>query len=391
MTINDGTTVTNDKTTAVVASAVGPTVSSVSVPSNGTYATGQNLDFTVIFNEAVTVNTAGGSPQLGITIGSTGRQASLLSGSGTTSLTFRYTVQAGESDTDGILVGSLSASGATLKDTGGKDATLTLNSVGATTSVLVDAVAPAVSGITLTGSPSASDATIIFVVAFGETVSNVSTDDFTLTKGSSASGNIASVSASSGSTINVTVNNITGTGTLRLDLNGSTNISDSNGNSGPAAYSSGSSHSVDRDAPTLSNVTMASNNTTNTLATDGDVVTLSFTASETLASNPTVTMAINGTTVVGSVSVNAGSAPNYTATFTVDGSGTVVGTNIDDQGTVTFTIDFGDSAGNSGTRVTTLSSGSAVTVDFTAVSYTHLRAHETKANLVCRLLLEKQK
>ena len=26
-----------------------------------------------------------------------------------------------------------------------------------------------------------------------------------------------------------------------------------------------------------------------------------------------------------------------------------------------------------------------------AVSYTHLRAHETKANLVCRLLLEKQK
>jgi len=29
--------------------------------------------------------------------------------------------------------------------------------------------------------------------------------------------------------------------------------------------------------------------------------------------------------------------------------------------------------------------------DLTAVSYTHLRAHETKANLVCRLLLEKKK
>src|SRR5665809_162667 len=27
----------------------------------------------------------------------------------------------------------------------------------------------------------------------------------------------------------------------------------------------------------------------------------------------------------------------------------------------------------------------------TTVSYTHLRAHETKANLVCRLLLEKKK
>ena len=28
---------------------------------------------------------------------------------------------------------------------------------------------------------------------------------------------------------------------------------------------------------------------------------------------------------------------------------------------------------------------------FESVSYTHLRAHETKANLVCRLLLEKKK
>src|SRR5660398_298847 len=29
--------------------------------------------------------------------------------------------------------------------------------------------------------------------------------------------------------------------------------------------------------------------------------------------------------------------------------------------------------------------------DLRSVSYTHLRAHETKANLVCRLLLEKKK
>ena len=32
-----------------------------------------------------------------------------------------------------------------------------------------------------------------------------------------------------------------------------------------------------------------------------------------------------------------------------------------------------------------------IVVDAKAVSYTHLRAHETKANLVCRLLLEKKK
>ena len=32
-----------------------------------------------------------------------------------------------------------------------------------------------------------------------------------------------------------------------------------------------------------------------------------------------------------------------------------------------------------------------VVINSGAVSYTHLRAHETKANLVCRLLLEKKK
>ena len=36
--------------------------------------------------------------------------------------------------------------------------------------------------------------------------------------------------------------------------------------------------------------------------------------------------------------------------------------------------------------------GSCLGIDWLdAVSYTHLRAHETKANLVCRLLLEKKK
>src|SRR5665809_159934 len=35
--------------------------------------------------------------------------------------------------------------------------------------------------------------------------------------------------------------------------------------------------------------------------------------------------------------------------------------------------------------------GATATTRGAPVSYTHLRAHETKANLVCRLLLEKKK
>ena len=141
---NDATLTLNSVgvTTSVLVDASAPAVASVSVPANATYVSGQNLDFTVNFSENVTVNTGGGTPQLAITVGATTRQATYLSGSGTSAILFRYTVQAGDSDTDGISIGTLAANGGTLRDAVNNDATLTLNSVGATTSVLVDAVAP---------------------------------------------------------------------------------------------------------------------------------------------------------------------------------------------------------------------------------------------------------
>ncbi|WP_417785532.1 T9SS type A sorting domain-containing protein [Tenacibaculum sp.] len=147
--INDGTVDDTDNTTTVISSAVAPSVSSVNVPANATYITGQNLDFTVNFDENVTVNTTGGIPQIAITIGTTTRQATYISGSGTSALVFRHTVLTGDLDTDGIAVGSLAANGSTLKDSGGKDANLTLNSVGSTAAVLVDATAPTVTSVSV--------------------------------------------------------------------------------------------------------------------------------------------------------------------------------------------------------------------------------------------------
>ena len=43
------------------------------------------------------------------------------------------------------------------------------------------------------------------------------------------------------------------------------------------------------------------------------------------------------------------------------------------------------------TSTTTLGGNAFFTVGSVAVSYTHLRAHETDSYLVCRLLLEKKK
>src|SRR5204863_959887 len=54
----------------------GPAITSVNKPADGSYKAGQNLDFTVTFNENATVVTTGGTPYIGLTIGSTARSAS---------------------------------------------------------------------------------------------------------------------------------------------------------------------------------------------------------------------------------------------------------------------------------------------------------------------------
>src|SRR5690606_20018337 len=55
-----------------------------------------------------------------------------------------YTVAAGDNDSDGItLGGAIEANGATLRDDGDNDLSLTLNGVASTTAVLVDTTAPA--------------------------------------------------------------------------------------------------------------------------------------------------------------------------------------------------------------------------------------------------------
>lgn len=123
----------------IVIDAVAPTVSSVSVPANGAYLAGQNLEITVNLSEVVVVNTGGGTPYLPLTIGSTARQANYVSGSGTANLTFRHTVQAGDADGDGIAVGgAITLNGGTVTDSAGNALTVTLNSVGSTTGVTVD-------------------------------------------------------------------------------------------------------------------------------------------------------------------------------------------------------------------------------------------------------------
>tara|TARA_B100000614_G_scaffold141629_1_gene125787 strand:+ start:74 stop:670 length:597 start_codon:yes stop_codon:yes gene_type:complete len=100
---------------------------------------GGNIDVRVRFNEAVTVNTSGGTPTLAITNGNQGtgsgrgpHSAAFLSGSGSNELVFRVTIAAGNAATnadDVLVIGAnpLALNSGTIKDTadGSTNATIT--------------------------------------------------------------------------------------------------------------------------------------------------------------------------------------------------------------------------------------------------------------------------
>ncbi|MDQ4424019.1 MAG: hypothetical protein QF808_08900, partial [Thalassolituus sp.] len=86
----------NLSTFEVVSDLTPPTVTTVEVPTNGTYGVGDVLSFTVNTDEAVNVS---GSPAINMMIGGTPVKATYSSGTGTQALVFSTTVAAGDLDT----------------------------------------------------------------------------------------------------------------------------------------------------------------------------------------------------------------------------------------------------------------------------------------------------
>lgn len=134
-------TITDSKacqtTLSYTLAAAAPSVQAVSVPPNGTYSAGQNLQFNVIYSAPVAV-TAGGPPSIPLMIGSTVRQANFVGGSNTSILTFIYTVQPGDFDANGVTLGTtINLNGSTMTSEG-TNAVLNLANVASTTGVLVN-------------------------------------------------------------------------------------------------------------------------------------------------------------------------------------------------------------------------------------------------------------
>ena len=158
--------VTNDAAHKVNGSQGPPVVTDVAIASDaGTdsiYATGNVIEIAVVFNETVAVT---GTPQLALTVGATTRQANYASGTGTDSLTFRYTVVAQDVDGDGISIGqsALTLNGGAIKKVGDAtvDARLSTFSHYVTNAVShkVNVAVPSVSDVSIVSTPVAADST----------------------------------------------------------------------------------------------------------------------------------------------------------------------------------------------------------------------------------------
>jgi len=254
------------------------------------------------FSEIVTKT---GSPQLTLNVGGTNRTATYASGSGGTSLVFQYTIQAGESDADGISIGAnaLALNSGTIRDAAGNNATLTHSAVSANSSYKVDTTAPT---ITITAAEGAdgftsSDGTLSLTFTSSEATTNFAVGDITVNQGV-----LSSFSATS-STVYTATFTPTANGAATIDVAAST-FTDAAGNNNTAAP---------QFNWTVNDIKAVSSTTANGTYKIGDVIAITVTFSEavTVTGIPQLTLETGSTDAVVNYSSGSGSTTltfNYT-------------------------------------------------------------------------------
>lgn len=323
-----------------------PTVSSVSSSSaNGTYKAGQVIAITVTFSVAVDVS---GTPQLKLANGATGQTINYASGTGTTTLTFNYTVQAGDtsSDLDVFSSSALTLNGGSIVQHGtATNATLTLpspgaaNSLGANKNIVIDTTAPsAPSALALLAASdhgtSSSDGltnlttpTITGNAETGATVTLYDTDGTTVLGSGTASAGAFSIVVTPA--LSAGVHSITA------------KASDAAGNVSSA--STALTTTIDTTAPSVA----ITSNVASLKA--GETATITFTFSE----DPGTTFTWNGTS--GDVTVSGGTLGAISGTG-LTRSATFTPTASTNAGSASITVaasSYTDAAGNNGGAGTT--------------------------------------
>ncbi|NGF57534.1 T9SS type B sorting domain-containing protein [Parapedobacter sp. SGR-10] len=317
-----------------------PTITSVtSSTANGTYKIGDVISVQVNFDETVNVS---GTPRLTLETGTTDRTVDYVSGTGTSTLTFTYTIQAGDEsvDLDYAATTALALNSGSIQDLAGNNATLTLfapgaaGSLGANKDIVVDGVRPTATLVVTDAALSAGETSLV-TITFSEAVTGFTNADLTI-----ANGTLSAISSSDGgitwtATFTPTANIEDATNVITLD---NTGVADLAGNAGTGTTES-NNYAIDTKRPTATIVVADAALS----AGETSLVTITFSELVTNFTNADLNVA-NGTLSIVSSS-NGGIT--WTATFTPTA-------NIEEAANVVTLdmTDVTDAAGNAGTGTT---------------------------------------
>ena len=303
---------------AITVNSLNPEIVGVGTGSpDGVYKAGDTLLLTVTFDQPVTVDSSGGTPTLLLETGSSDRQATYVSGSGSNTLTFSYTVQAGDAsaDLDYASTAALALNGASIRNASHDDAILTLPGIGGGASLagqhalVVDGIAASVVSVGVPASGTyVAGQHLDFTVNLSEAVI-VDTSGGTPRLAVDIGGSIAWAEYLSGSGSNALTFRLTvASGQLdangialgaSLDTNGAT-LRDAAGNAALAPLNGAAATSgvrIDAVAPTVASVSLPAAGHYNA----GDLLTFTVNASEavtvdTTGGTPRIALDIGGNT-----------------------------------------------------------------------------------------------
>ena len=294
-----------------------PTFTSITTTTpTGSYRAGTVIPLAVKFNEAMDVDTTGGTPRIALTLGASTVYAPYASGLGTDTLVFNYTVVSPNTTSalDYASTTALELRGGVITDLAGNlPVSLALpapgaaGSIAAAATIAIDTTAPTVS--TFTCPTSTRTASVSCSLLLSESVSGVTAAAFTV-GGTSTGWTVDSVSGAGAGPYTVTLSAPAAVdGTVTLQLDGSL-VADLAGNvvNGTPTPTTGAV-AVDGTAPTVTSFTGPST------PTSGTSKAWTLTLSEAVSGLTTADFSVGGTATGWTVASVSGSGP-YTVTLT---------------------------------------------------------------------------
>ncbi len=244
---------------AIVIDGIAPTITNItSTLTDSTYTVGQIIPITVTFSEPVNIT---GLPQLTLATGGAGTPVNYTSGTGTNTLTFNYTVAAGNisPDLDYLSTAALALNSGTIQDAATNNAVLTLptpaaaNSLGANKAIVIDTTAPTV---TINQAVAQTDPTanspVNFTVTFSKPVTGFDPSDINLTA-STATGTLTPTITGTGPVYTVAVNGMTGGGNVIASIKAN-GVTDAAGNQNTASTSTDNTVIYNNTSPKVTSI-----------------------------------------------------------------------------------------------------------------------------------------